>query len=291
MVISQKSGPPAKLHKCGEKLFENYHLKYTRKAPAAIISIIIPCFILDSQSCYNDCTYFGKCFHGRYLMRKNYISLFDVIGPVMVGPSSSHTSGAATIAWMARQIFSGVPSKVTFTLYGSFADTYLGHGTDRALIGGSLGYRSDDTRIRNAYENARAAGMEVVLIPDPETEVRHPNTVDIVMESADGHSLLIRGESIGGGRVRIVRINNINVEFTGEYSTLIVGHLDEAGTIAFITSRLANYQVNIAFMKLFREDKGKKAFTVIESDEFIPEEIKDELLKYPSIKSVDVIEF
>lgn len=224
-------------------------------------------------------------------MRKNYISLFDVIGPVMVGPSSSHTSGAATIAWMARQIFPGVPTKVTFTLYGSFADTYLGHGTDRALIGGALGYRSDDTRIRHAYEHAREAGMEVVCIPDHETEVNHPNTVDIFMEDDDGHSLLIRGESIGGGRVRIVRMNNIDVEFTGEYSTMIVGHFDETGTIAYITSRLANHQVNIAFMKLFREDKGKKAFTVIESDEFIPEEISEELLEYPSIISVDVIEF
>lgn len=225
-------------------------------------------------------------------MRSNYIGLFDVIGPVMVGPSSSHTSGAASIAWMARQIFSGTPVKVDFTLYGSFADTYKGHGTDRALVGGLLGYRSDDVRIRNSFEYAKEAGMLVSFTADRDTEVSHPNTVDILMENEEGHKLLVRGESLGGGRVRITRMNNIRVEFTGEYSTLIVGHRDEAGTVAFITSRLANYQLNIAYMKMFRENKerGGNAFTVIESDDFLPEALKEELLGYPTIRSVDIIE-
>lgn len=225
-------------------------------------------------------------------MRKNYISLFDVIGPVMVGPSSSHTSGAASIAWMARQIFTGTPVKAEFTLYGSFADTYKGHGTDRALVGGLLGYRSDDVRIRNSFEQAKEAGLLVSFNIDRDTEVRHPNTVDILMESEAGHRLLVRGESLGGGRVRITRLNNIDVDFTGEYSTLIVGHRDEAGTLAFITSRLANYQINIAYMKLFREGKqrGGKAVTVIESDDFLPEELTDELMSYPTIESIDTIE-
>ena len=226
----------------------------------------------------------------RTQMRKNYIGLFDVIGPVMVGPSSSHTSGAASIAWAARQIFSGTPVRADFTLYGSFADTYRGHGTDRALVGGVLGYRPDDKRIRESFENAKAAGLRYSFRADSVTETAHPNTVDIVMESADGHRLLVRGESLGGGRMRIVRINDINVDFTGEYSTLIVGHRDEEGTLAFITGRLAEHHVNIAFMKLFREDKGSHAFTVIESDEYLPEEIRGELLEYPTIESVDVIE-
>lgn len=225
-------------------------------------------------------------------MRSNYIGLFDVIGPVMIGPSSSHTSGAASIAWMARQIFSGTPVKVDFTLYGSFADTYKGHGTDRALVGGILGYRSNDVRIRNSFEHAKEAGMLVSFTVDRDTEVSHPNTVDILMENEEGHKLLVRGESLGGGRVRITRMNNIRVEFTGEYSTLIVGHRDESGTVAFITSRLANHQLNIAYMKMFRESKerGGNAFTVIESDDFLPEELKDELLSYPTIGSVDIIE-
>lgn len=225
-------------------------------------------------------------------MRKNYIGLFDVIGPVMVGPSSSHTSGAASIAWMARQIFTGTPVKADFTLYGSFADTYRGHGTDRALVGGLLGYRPDDVRIRNAFEHARNAGMLVSFTADRDTEVSHPNTVDILMEAADGHRLMVRGESLGGGRVRITRMNNIEVDFTGEYSTLIVGHRDEAGTLAYITSRLANHEINIAYMKLFREkqERGGQAYTVIEADDFLPQELRDELLRYPTIESVDMIE-
>lgn len=223
-------------------------------------------------------------------MKNNYIGMFDVIGPVMVGPSSSHTSGAATIAWMARQIFTGTPCKVTFTLYGSFAETYLGHGTDRALIGGMLGYKSDDVRIRNAYAEARRAGMSVEFVEDKETEVSHPNTVDVVMERKDGHSLLIRGESVGGGRVRIRRMNNIDVDFTGEYSTMIIGHQDKTGVVAFITKQLADHKINIATLKLFREEKGKNAFTVIETDSFINEDIKERILGYDGITSVDLIE-
>ena len=223
-------------------------------------------------------------------MRNDYIGIFDVIGPVMVGPSSSHTSGAAMIAWMARQIFTGEPVKAEFTLYGSFADTYKGHGTDRALIGGILGYRPDDVRIRNAYRHADEEGVEISFLIDRETETAHPNTVDIRMESADGHVLRVRGESIGGGRVRIVRMNDIDVDFTGEYSTVIVGHMDEPGVAAYITGILADHRVNIAFMKLFREEKGKTAITVIESDEYIPDEAVSDLLAHTQINSVDVIE-
>ena len=222
-------------------------------------------------------------------MSNDYIGIFDVIGPTMVGPSSSHTSGAASIAWMARQIFSGSPRTVTFTLYGSFAETYMGHGTDRALIGGMLGYKPDDVRIRNAYEHAREAGMLVEFRVDKETSVSHPNTVDIVMADGD-HTLLIRGESVGGGRVRIRRINDIDVDFTGEYSTIIIGHQDRMGTVAFITSFMAEQQINIATLKLFREEKGKNAFTVIETDDFISEEIREMYLRHEYIHSVDLIE-
>lgn len=222
-------------------------------------------------------------------MSNTYIGIFDVIGPIMVGPSSSHTSGAASIAWMARQIFTGSPRQVRFTLYGSFAETYLGHGTDRALIGGMLGYRPNDVRIQDAYDHAKAAGLEVGFKVDRETAVSHPNTVDIVMTEGE-HSLLIRGESIGGGRVRIRRIGNIDVDFTGEYSTLIIGHLDKMGVISFVTTMLAEYEVNIATLRLFREAKGKKAFTVIESDGFISETVKKIIMGHKYITSVDLIE-
>ena len=223
-------------------------------------------------------------------MANNYIGLFDVIGPVMVGPSSSHTSGAVTIAWMARQIFTGTPVKVKFTLYGSFAETYKGHGTDRALIGGMLGYKSSDIRIRDAYAQARKNKLEVEFVADKETEVSHPNTVDILMTGEDGHTLLIRGESIGGGRVRIRRLNDIEVDFTGEYSTMIIGHRDATGTVAYITKCLAEESVNVATLKLFREGKGLKAFTVVETDSTISEELKEKILQYESVTSVDLIE-
>lgn len=223
-------------------------------------------------------------------MANNYLGLFDVIGPVMVGPSSSHTSGAATIAWMARQIFTGTPVKAEFRLYGSFAETYKGHGTDRALIGGMLGYRSDDVRIRNAYLHARRNGLAVEFVADKETSVSHPNTVDIVITGKDGHKLLVRGESIGGGRVRIRKINDIDVDFNGEYSTMIIGHQDVTGTVAYITTCLAEKNVNVATLKLFREEKGKKAVTVVETDSSIPEELKEKILQYDSVTSVDLIE-
>jgi L-serine dehydratase len=223
-------------------------------------------------------------------MRNNYISMFDIIGPVMVGPSSSHTSGAAAIAWMARQILSGVPVHVTFTLYGSFADTYRGHGTDRALIGGMLGYRPDDVRIRRAFEEAHEAGLDVRFRVDREEEMPHPNTVDIDMTTADGHNLFVRGESIGGGRMRITKMNEIDVDFNGEYSTIIVSQKDEKGIAAFITGCLAEADINIANMRMYREGRGKKAVTVIETDDFIPDEIKDKLITHEGITSVDIIE-
>ena len=224
------------------------------------------------------------------VMANNYIGIFDVIGPIMVGPSSSHTSGAATIAWMARQIFSGIPVRATFTLYGSFAETYKGHGTDRALIGGMLGYKSDDVRIPNAYEEARKAGLITDFIVDRDTQVSHPNTVDVVMTAKNGHTLLIRGESLGGGRVRIRRLNDIEVDFTGEYSTMVIGHQDKTGTVAYITKCLAEENINVANLKLFREGKGKKAYTVVEADSFVSEELKEKILQYETVSNVELIE-
>ncbi len=223
-------------------------------------------------------------------MARNYIGIFDIIGPVMVGPSSSHTSGAAAIAWMARQMLTGTPVKVTFTLYGSFADTYMGHGTDKALVGGMLGYKPDDVRIRDAFEHAKASGLKYKFVVNKEEEMPHPNTVDIDMKAEDGHKLFVRGESIGGGRMRITRMNEIDVDFNGEYSTIIVGQKDEKGIVAFITGCLAEANINIATMRLFREGRGKKAVTVIETDDFISDEIRDKLQAHEGITSVDIIE-
>ena len=203
----------------------------------------------------------------------NFLSIFDVIGPNMIGPSSSHTAGAVSMALVARKMFPEQICKVSFTLYGSFAKTYHGHGTDRALLGGILGFATDDARIRNAFDLAKKFGVEYEYIIDEETIPDHPNTADIHMNGVNGYEMMVRGQSIGGGKIKIVRINDIDVEFTGEYCTLIVKQLDTPGVIAHITQCLSDCNVNIAFMRLFREDKGATAFTVVESDEIIPEDI------------------
>lgn len=220
----------------------------------------------------------------------NFLSIFDVIGPNMIGPSSSHTAGAVAIALLARKMYAQPIDKVTFTLYGSFAKTYHGHGTDKALLGGILGFSTDDERIRDAFEIATERGLEYKYIIDEETMTDHPNTADIVLENKSGHTLSIRGESIGGGKMKIVRINNIDVEFTGEYCTLIIQQVDKPGVVAHITQCLSDENVNIAFMRLFREDKGATAFTVVESDEKIPAEILDKIRTNKNVKDLMLIQ-
>jgi len=214
----------------------------------------------------------------------NFLSIFDVIGPNMIGPSSSHTAGAVSIGLLARKMFPESVKKVTFTLYGSFAKTYHGHGTDRALLGGILGFATDDERIRDAFSLATKMGVEYEYIIDEETITDHPNTADIDLTGVNGHRLFVRG------KIRIVRINNIDVEFTGEYCTLIVQQDDTPGIIAHIAQCLSNRNVNIAFMRLFREDKGAKAFTVVESDESIPPEILDEIKTNRHVHELMLIE-
>lgn len=220
----------------------------------------------------------------------NFLSIFDVIGPNMIGPSSSHTAGAVSMALLARKMCPEPIAKVKFTLYGSFAKTYHGHGTDRALLGGILGFHTDDPRIRDAFDLAKEAGVTYEYIADDETITDHPNTADIAITGVNGYELTVRGESIGGGKIKIVRINTIDVEFTGEYSTLIVKQNDMPGIVAHISQCLSNQNVNIAFMRLFREDKGADAYTVVESDEFIPESILEEIKQNQHVHELMLIQ-
>lgn len=220
----------------------------------------------------------------------NFLSIFDVIGPNMIGPSSSHTAGAVSIALMARNLFSEEIQSVTFTLYGSFAKTYQGHGTDRALLGGILGFPTYDERIRDAFEHAKEMGVAYKYIIDEQTITNHPNTADIDIVGISGRQMSIRGESIGGGKMKIVRIDGIEVEFTGEYSTLIVKQLDKPGVVAHITQALSEQNVNIAFMRLFREDKGATAYTVVESDEAIPSQVLDQIRTNENVADLMLIQ-
>lgn len=220
----------------------------------------------------------------------NFLSIFDVIGPNMIGPSSSHTAGAVSIALMARKLFSEDIKEVAFTLYGSFAKTYRGHGTDRALLGGILGFATYDERIRDAFELAEEMGVKYKYIVDEQTITNHPNTADIDLVGVTGRTMSIRGESIGGGKMKIVRIDGIDVEFTGEYSTLIVRQIDKPGVVAHITQALSEHNVNIAFMRLFREDKGAAAYTVVESDEAIPETVLEQIRENKNVSDLMLIQ-
>ena len=220
----------------------------------------------------------------------SFISVFDVLGPNMIGPSSSHTAGASVIAFLAQKMISGPLAKVEFILYGSFAKTYKGHGTDRALLGGIMGFSTDDMRIRDSYQIARERGLAFSFkVNEEETEV-HPNTVDITMENTKGQTMSIRGESLGGGKVRIVRINQVKVDFTGEYSAVIVIQQDKTGVVAHITKVLSERNVNIAFMRLFREKKGHMAYTIVESDGYLSEDVADELRQNSNVHDVMIVQ-
>ena len=219
-----------------------------------------------------------------------FISLFEVIGPNMVGPSSSHTAGAVSMALLARKLFPAEIKKVEFTLYGSFAKTYRGHGTDRALLGGIMGFETDDLRIRDSLSIAKERHLDYHFSIGQDTGEEHPNTADIDMTGVNGERLFVRGVSIGGGKVKIVRLNQIDVDFTGEYSTLIISQTDRPGVVAHITKVLSEREVNIAFMRLFREEKGAKAFTVVESDERIPDEVVERIRENPLVSDVMLVQ-
>ena len=180
--------------------------------------------------------------------------------------------------------------EVSFTLYGSFAKTYQGHGTDRALLGGIMGFAADDIRIRDSFDIAEKRGIVYRFIPDEKETDVHPNTVDIRMTDESGAQMTVRGESLGGGKVRIVRINQVQVDFTGEYNAVIIIQKDRPGVAAHITRALSDRGVNIAFMRLFREAKGEKAYTIVESDDRLPEDIKETLLENPNVQDVMLIQ-
>ncbi len=218
-----------------------------------------------------------------------FISIFEVIGPNMVGPSSSHTAGAASIARLAWKMTHEKIKRVKFTLYGSFAQTYKGHGTDRALLGGMMGFETDDERIRDSFEIAEKEGIEFSFTANTiETEV-HPNTVDMEIEDVTGRILTVRGESIGGGKVRLTRINGVKVLFTGEYHSLIVIHKDHPGVISKVTANLGECRVNIAYLRVYRENKGGIAYMIIESDEEITQDIVNKIEKNPFVKDTMLI--
>jgi len=203
-------------------------------------------------------------------------SIFDILGPVMVGPSSSHTAGAARIGMIARQLFGRQPEKAAVYLHGSFAATGKGHGTDKALIAGLLGMKPDDMRIPDSFEIAKEEGMEFTIEPK-EIKEAHPNTAQIIMEAEGVNTMKIQAYSIGGGRIRVCKLDGIDVNFSGESNTLIIRNVDEPGRIKEVVAVLSDAQINIATMQVFRDKRGGYAVMVVETDQIVPREAMEDL--------------
>ena len=199
------------------------------------------------------------------------MDIFDIIGPVMVGPSSSHTAGAVRIGYIAGKLMGEPIAKAEILLYGSFLATGKGHGTRKALVAGLLGMKPDDMRIPDSFEIAKEHGIEVAF---GESALRdaHPNTAQIFLTSVTGKKLEVVGESLGGSRINIAQIDGISTNFSGDYPTLVVHNMDQPGHVAEVTSMLAHKSVNIAAMQLYRAGRGGNTVMVLECDQEEPEE-------------------
>ena len=214
--------------------------------------------------------------------------VFDIVGPVMIGPSSSHTAGAVRLGLMARKILGERVVRVGIQLHGSFARTGRGHGTDKALLAGIMGFLPDDERIRDALVLAGQRGLEYSFQSVDLGEV-HPNTAVLHLVGASGRVATVCGASIGGGNIRITNINGYAVELSGEYPALIVIHHDRPGVIMQVTSILARRGLNIAFMRVSRQARGQESLMILEMDEPLPAAVVDECCSYADIEQAMAI--
>jgi L-serine dehydratase len=203
-------------------------------------------------------------------------SVFDMIGPVMIGPSSSHTAGVVRIGRVARRILGQQPQEALITFYNSFARTYEGHGSDRAILAGLLDYKTDDVRIRNAAELAKEAGLHYTFKSVGNASVYHPNTVKLELKAGE-RKVDVVGESLGGGVIKIPALNGFTANFSAANHTLIIKARDVPGSIAFISSVLANDHCNIATMSVSRKGKNELACLIIEMDSGIQPIVKQYL--------------
>lgn len=200
------------------------------------------------------------------------MNVFDIIGPIMIGPSSSHTAGAVRIGKYARTILGSSPVEATVYLSGSFAKTYQGHGTDKAIIGGILGMDTDDENIPISMDIAKKSGLKFEFVPT-EIDDAHPNTARIILHDENERSICVQGASIGGGNIIITEINGTTVEISGQCDTLIITHDDVPGVISDISLILKESNVNINALSLCRNKKGGEAVITIQIDGHISEEV------------------
>ncbi|MBB5149903.1 MULTISPECIES: L-serine ammonia-lyase, iron-sulfur-dependent subunit beta [Ureibacillus] len=216
-----------------------------------------------------------------------FTSVFDIIGPIMVGPSSSHTAGAVRIGKVARDLFGKKPTWAKIHLYGSFAETYRGHGTDVAIVGGLLNFDTFDTRIIDSFKHAKEENLQFEFIPETANK-EHPNTARIVLGDEESE-LSIEAISIGGGKIEISEVNGFKLRLTGGMPTILVVHNDRAGCIANVANILAMHDVNIGHMEVSRIDRGSTALMVIEVDQNVDEKILTQISLIPNITKVSKI--
>ena len=216
---------------------------------------------------------------------QRYKSVFDIIGPVMIGPSSSHTAGAARIGKIVRTIFGEQPESVDIYLYESFAKTYRGHGTDIALVGGLLDMEPDDPQLADSLKIAHEKGMEVLFVPKKE-RAEHPNSVQLLV-SKGKRRLSVTGVSIGGGNIQISELDGFKISLSMGTPTFIIVHQDVPGMIAKVTNQLSDLQINIGTMTVTRESKGEKAIMIIEVDQRASATVVATLKDIPQIHTVN----
>ncbi len=215
------------------------------------------------------------------------MNIFDVVGPIMIGPSSSHTAGVVKIGNICRKILGHTPKEVHITFYGSFASTYIGHGTDKAIVGGLLGYSTCDKRIRTSLEDAKKNNYNFIINTKTK-KTRHPNTLKIEAIGIDGNPTSILAESIGGGSILIRKINGMDVELNGELDTILLQYDDKPGMIFQISKILLQYNINIATLNCYRSNKGGIAILSIEIDGMVNDTIKNVI---SNVENVHIVRF
>ncbi|MFC4076444.1 L-serine ammonia-lyase, iron-sulfur-dependent subunit beta [Salinithrix halophila] len=216
-----------------------------------------------------------------------YRSVFDIIGPVMIGPSSSHTAGAARIGRAARSLFGRKPDRVTVTFYGSFAKTYRGHGTDIAIIGGVLGFDTSDERIVRSLEIAEREGTVVTFVESEEVP-DHPNTARLLLEDGEGSTEMV-GISIGGGKMEVVELDGFELRLSGSSPALLIKHHDRYGAIAKVATVLADHHINVGYMQVSRKEKGSQALMIIETDQAVGGNVQQEIEELGEVTGVTVL--
>lgn len=214
------------------------------------------------------------------------MNVFDIIGPVMVGPSSSHTAGACRIGLFVRMIMDEPIKSARIILSGSFAKTYKGHGTNKALVAGLLNIHPDDLRLPDSFEIAKKEGMDFTIECE-DIELAHPNTVRIIVKREGDEDLDVVGESVGGGNIKIVNANGIKIDIDGKYGVYVIGHIDKVGMVSKITEILTKNNVNINGLNLYRLQKNGEAILIVQvDDDTMGEMVREELLKVDYVNFV-----